>query len=50
MDILKSLCVALSTYTALPMPQFDWDEKTLGLSFCFLPVAGVVIGLLLWLW
>ena len=50
MDVLKSLCVALSTYTALPMPQFDWDEKSLGLSFCFLPVAGVLIGLLLWLW
>ena len=50
MDFVKSLCIALSTYTALPMPQFEWDERPLSLSFCFLPVAGVIIAALLWLW
>ena len=49
---LKSLCVALSVYSAVPVPQFRWDENTLACSFCFLPVAGLIIALTecLWLW
>lgn len=47
---LKSLCVALSTYSALPVPQFDWDEDSLAWSFCFLPAVGLVIGAAQFLW
>ncbi|MBQ8091864.1 MAG: adenosylcobinamide-GDP ribazoletransferase [Pyramidobacter sp.] len=50
MEYIKPLCIALSAYTALPMPQFEWDKRSLALSFCFLPVAGALIGLFLWLW
>ena len=32
------------------MPQFKWDDNALSYSFCFLPVVGVVIGLLEWGW
>lgn len=47
---LKSFCTAMSTYSVVPMPQLGWDERSLAYSFCFLPVVGVVIGLLEWAW
>ena len=52
MDWLKSLCIAFSTYSALPVPQFEWNEKSLAYSFCFLPAVGLLIALAeyVWLW
>lgn len=52
MDLLKSFCIALSTYSAVPVPQFEWNEKSLAYSFCFLPAVGLLIAAseYLWLW
>ena len=52
MTFLKTLAVAFSTYSALPMPQFPWDEKHMRYAICAFPLVGVVIGglLLLWSW
>ena len=49
---LETMLVALSTYTALPMPQFEWNEKNMRYAICGLPLAGVICGaaLLLWTW
>ncbi len=50
MYILESFFVALSTYSAIPVPQFDWNERNMKYSICFFPAVGIVIGLSLWLW
>lgn len=50
MVFFESLLVALSTYSAIPTPQFEWNERNMKYSFCFLPVVGVLVGLLLWGW
>lgn len=49
---MKSLLIALSMYTKIPVPQVDWDEKSLRWALCWFPAAGVIIAaaLRLWLW
>ena len=48
----ETLLVAVSTYSALPVPQFAWKEKNMRYAICCLPVVGVFCGgaLLLWNW
>ncbi len=50
MHILESFFVALSTYSAVPVPQFQWNERNMKYSICFFPSVGIIIGLVLWLW
>lgn len=47
--LFKSLVVAFSTYSKLPMPRIDWDEKSMKYSMCCFPFVGLVIGCLLML-
>lgn len=50
--LLKTIAVAFSTYSALPMPQFPWEESNMRYAICAFPLVGVVCGgaLLLWRW
>ena len=50
MVFFESLLVALSTYSAIPTPQFEWNQRNMKYSLCFMPVIGVLVGLLLWGW
>lgn len=52
MELLETLLVAMSTYSSLPMPQFEWNEKNMRYAICFFPAVGAVCGgaLLLWNW
>lgn len=50
MTLLKTIAVAFSTYSALPMPQFPWDEKNMCYAICAFPLVGVVCGGALALW
>lgn len=51
--MLKSLAIAVSMYSRLPVPIFDWDEKSMKYAICFFPFVGIIIGLaeflLIWL-
>ena len=47
---LKSLLIAIGTYSIVPVPQFEWNEHNLKYSVCFLPVIGLLIGAILFLW
>lgn len=52
MQLLKSMLVALSTYSAIPVPQFPWEERHMRYAICWFPLVGVICGglLLLWQW
>jgi len=42
--MLKSLIIALQTYSRIPMPQVEWDNKSMRYVFCFFPVVGAFVG------
>lgn len=50
MCVLKSIAAAFSTFSRIPMPRTEWDEKSLRYMLCAFPLVGAVIGLLLWAW
>lgn len=47
---LDPLWVALSTYSAIPVPQVPWTEKSTRHALCFFPAVGLLCGGGLWLW
>ncbi len=48
--MLKSLCIAFAMYSKVPVPQVEWDKKSLSWALVCFPVVGAVIGGALWLW
>lgn len=50
MTLLESLLVALSTYSVVPVPQFEWNEQNMKYAICFFPAVGIFCGALLWGW
>lgn len=46
----SGLLVALSMYSAVPVPQVQWEKRTMRWALGFLPLIGVLIGALEWLW
>lgn len=42
--IFKSLIIAFSMYSKIPMPHIEWDEKSMKYAFCFFPLIGIIIG------
>lgn len=50
MTFIKSLFIAFSIYSKLPVPQFEWKEEDMKYMMCFFPWIGGVIGLLLYGW
>ena len=47
---MKSLLIALSMYSKLPVPQIEWDERSLRWALCAFPIIGVIIAAALRLW
>ena len=48
--LLSSLIIAFSTYSRIPMPRTEWTDDNRRLTFCFFPLVGVPIGLVLVGW
>lgn len=44
--MLKSFCIAFSTYSRIPMPRVEWNEKNMRWAICYFPLVGAVIGAL----
>lgn len=42
--MLKSFIIAFSTYSKIPMPRVEWDDKSMRYSMCFFPLIGAVIS------
>ena len=47
---MKSLIIAFAMYSKIPVPQVEWDKKSLSWALCWFPLVGVVIGAVLYLW
>ena len=47
--LLGGLVTAFSMYSAIPMPQVEWNEKNMRHTLAFFPLVGVAVGLLFWL-
>lgn len=50
MIALETVAVAFSMFSAIPMPQFAWNERNMKYSLCAFPLVGAVIALTLWGW
>ena len=50
MDVLKSLALAFSCFTRLPVPKVDWDPKNMRFMLACLPVVGIVVGCIVAAW
>ena len=50
MTLLRALAIAVSCFSTIPMPQFEWEDRSMRYMLCFFPVVGLVIGLVLLLW
>ena len=50
MRMIRSLLIAFSTYSRIPVPQVEWTEENRRYSMCFFPLVGLVTGLILWGW
>ena len=47
---MSGVLVAFSLYSAIPVPQVQWEKKTMRWALCFLPLIGGLVGLLEWGW
>lgn len=50
MHLLKAICIAFSMFTAIPMPQFAWDDDAFSHSLAALPAVGLLLAASLWGW
>ena len=50
MFLFESLLVAISTYSAIPVPQFEWNDRNMKYAIFFFPAVGIFCGLALWGW
>lgn len=50
MHILKSLIIAFSIYSKIPVVQFEWKDKDMKYMLCFFPWIGAVIGGCVYFW
>lgn len=49
-SIINGFIIAISKYSIIPMPKAEWNKKNMKYAICFIPVIGVVIGVLLYGW
>jgi len=50
MIIFETVAVAFSMFSAIPMPQFGWNERNMRYSLCAFPLVGAVIAVCMWGW
>lgn len=48
--LLESVDVAVSMYSAIPMPQIEWNQQNMKYMLCFFPLIGAVQAVLLLGW
>lgn len=46
MTWFKSMCIAFATYSRLPVPNVDWNQKNMKYSICYFPLVAFPIAIL----
>lgn len=46
MNMIKACIIAVSMYSKIPVPQFEWEEKSMRYALAFFPLVGIIIGAL----
>lgn len=49
-SFFKSIAVAFSIYSKIPMPKFDWDTEDMKYHLIFFPFVGLAVGFVMGLW
>lgn len=50
MSVFRSIAIAFSCFSAIPMPMVDWTKENMRYMMAAFPLVGVVVGAGLWLW
>ena len=50
MIVLETIAVAFAMFSAIPVPQPEWNQRNMRYALCAFPLIGVVIGLAWWAW
>ncbi len=50
MIIFETICVAFAMFSALPVPQINWDKENMRYSLVAFPLIGAVSAVFCWLW
>lgn len=50
MTVLRSIVMAFSCFTAVPMPNVEWNDKNMRYILAAFPLAGCLVGGAVWLW
>lgn len=50
MTVLRSVVLSFAMFTRIPLPTLNWERTNMRYVLATLPLVGVLIGLLLWLW
>lgn len=50
MSLIKSIIIAFSMFSKIPMPQFEWREKEMRFMMCFFPWVGIILGAFEYAW
>ena len=50
MSIIKSMVIAFSMYSKIPMPHLELDEKDMKYVMGFFPLIGLITGTLVYGW
>ena len=48
--LLRSFIIAFSMWSAIPMPQVEWDRDGMKYALCAFPFIGLAAGGAVWLW
>ncbi len=46
--LAASCAIAFSTYSRIPMPQVEWNEKNMRCTLLFFPLVGAAVGAVFW--
>ena len=46
--LLSSCVIAFSTYSRIPMPQVEWNERNMRHTLAFFPLVGAAVGTAFW--
>ena len=50
MSVIKSIVIAFSMFSIMPMPRVEWDKQNMKFALAFMPLVGAVIGAVLYGW